>query len=313
MPMVSVGIPTYNRPEGLRNTLNRVTNQTYRNLDIIISDNCSFDRQAVAAVIEEFSKNDSRVRFVRQSENIGAIRNFKFLLDQATADYFVWAADDDELDPEYIEACMKALLNKAGAVIGITGIDVVDKMQEPWIAKEYTRYLQKLPARGTFERLRNYILQPEYYGKYRILWGVIKRTVLVEAFNEAFSHLEPGDQPMWSIMPIDFAVLARGDLAVNPRNLYHVQLLPTSDGMREGQLMDKKQIEICRKGFRSFARVLRNQTTLGSTQKMILLSLLKAEELYALARIVPFQVIKSRSPRLARFIKKLWFDVLVRQ
>ncbi|MBU4370171.1 glycosyltransferase [Patescibacteria group bacterium] len=39
--LVSVGIPTYNRPESLRRTLECITSQTYKNLEIIISDNCS--------------------------------------------------------------------------------------------------------------------------------------------------------------------------------------------------------------------------------------------------------------------------------
>ena len=40
-PLVSVGIPTYNRPEGLRRTLECITKQTYKNLEIIVSNNCS--------------------------------------------------------------------------------------------------------------------------------------------------------------------------------------------------------------------------------------------------------------------------------
>ena len=40
-PMVTVGIPTFNRPEGLERTLACITKQTYTNLEIIVSDNCS--------------------------------------------------------------------------------------------------------------------------------------------------------------------------------------------------------------------------------------------------------------------------------
>ena len=41
LPLVTVGIPTYNRPKGLERTLQCILNQTYANLEIIISDNCS--------------------------------------------------------------------------------------------------------------------------------------------------------------------------------------------------------------------------------------------------------------------------------
>lgn len=40
-PLVSIGIPTYNRPQRLRKTLAGITCQTYSNLEIIVSNNCS--------------------------------------------------------------------------------------------------------------------------------------------------------------------------------------------------------------------------------------------------------------------------------
>ena len=40
-PLVSVGIPTYNRPKGLKRLLKQIQNQTYKNIEIIVSDNCS--------------------------------------------------------------------------------------------------------------------------------------------------------------------------------------------------------------------------------------------------------------------------------
>lgn len=104
-PLVSVGIPTYNRPEGLRRTLECITGQTYRNLEIIISDNCSEGDQT-QRVAEEFIRNDPRIRYYRQEKNTGPMFNFQFVLAQATGDYFMWAADDDEWDVTCIEKCL---------------------------------------------------------------------------------------------------------------------------------------------------------------------------------------------------------------
>ena len=42
-PLVTVGIPTYNRPAGLERTLECIRQQSYTNLEIIVSDNCSTD------------------------------------------------------------------------------------------------------------------------------------------------------------------------------------------------------------------------------------------------------------------------------
>lgn len=105
--LVSVGIPTFNRPDGLRRTLNQITGQTYKNLEIIISDNASPNTD-VEGVVKDFMKDDSRIRYFRQEKNIGAWGNFKYVLARASGDYFMWAADDDEWLPEFIEACLAA-------------------------------------------------------------------------------------------------------------------------------------------------------------------------------------------------------------
>ncbi|MCA6544957.1 MAG: glycosyltransferase, partial [Pseudanabaena sp. M074S1SP2A07QC] len=93
-PLVSVGIPTYNRPNGLKRTLECITQQTYRNIEIIVSDNCSIDPN-VEMVVKEFQSKDDRICYFRQLENKGAGANFLFVLKQSVGKYFMWAADDD--------------------------------------------------------------------------------------------------------------------------------------------------------------------------------------------------------------------------
>ncbi len=104
-PLVSVGIPTYNRPEGLKRTLDCITQQTYKNIEIIVSDNCSIDPN-VELVVKEFQAKDNRISYFRQSENRGAGANFLFVLKQTIGKYFMWAADDDEWEPEFIQVCL---------------------------------------------------------------------------------------------------------------------------------------------------------------------------------------------------------------
>ena len=94
-PLVSVGVPTYNRPENLLRCLEAIESQSYANLEIIVSDNCSPDDK-VDTIIKNFMSTDSRIKHFRQSQNIGAARNFKFVFEQACGDYFLWAADDDQ-------------------------------------------------------------------------------------------------------------------------------------------------------------------------------------------------------------------------
>lgn len=108
-PLVSIGIPTYNRPEGLRQTLAAMRGQTWRNLEIIVSDNASPNPQ-VEALGRAAAAEDPRVRYVRQSRNLGPAANFRFVLEAATGEFFLWAADDDAWEPFFIQRCVETHL-----------------------------------------------------------------------------------------------------------------------------------------------------------------------------------------------------------
>lgn len=128
-PLVTVGIPTYNRAAGLERTLNCILQQTYANLEIIVSDNCSTDAN-VLALLQKFAAADSRIKFFIQEKNISIVPNFQFLLDQASGQYFMWAADDDFWDANYIEVCVKGLEEHKDVVLCSGDIKIVNIANE---------------------------------------------------------------------------------------------------------------------------------------------------------------------------------------
>src|SRR5689334_25352778 len=97
-PLVSVVIPTYNRPDYLREALSSVVAQRYRNLEIIVQDNAS--PADIAAVVESF--HDPRIRFIRNAENIGQFANFVTVFRRATGKYVACISDDDIWEEDYI-------------------------------------------------------------------------------------------------------------------------------------------------------------------------------------------------------------------
>lgn len=169
-PLVSVGIPTYNRPQGLRRTLECVTAQTHRALDIIVSDNASPD-PATEAVVREFMARDRRIRYFRQPGNIGGNANFRFVYEQAQAEFWAWAADDDEWDPEFVEECLRNLLDPAkNAVLAFCHV----RRKDPDTGRLVTeRYSDKVgsTSRSMLGRSFTYIYHSgsnhPYYGLYR--------------------------------------------------------------------------------------------------------------------------------------------------
>lgn len=123
-PLVTIGIPTYNRANFfLQNALNCAVNQTYRNIEIIIADNCSTDH--TESLVNSFS--DPRIRYVKHQENIGANNNFNYCVNHANGHYFVLLHDDDSIDKDMVESCIQAL--PVGKDVGVifTGNRVIDE------------------------------------------------------------------------------------------------------------------------------------------------------------------------------------------
>ena len=114
-PLVTIGVPTYNRSGRLRRCLEGLCAQTYENFHVIVSDNASVDD--TEAVVREFMATDARIGYCRQERNVGAINNFEFLRQQARGKYFVWVADDDLLTDSFLEQCVSCLESDAGIAL----------------------------------------------------------------------------------------------------------------------------------------------------------------------------------------------------
>jgi len=108
-PLVTIAIPTYNRPAGLERAARSALAQDYGPVEILISDNASPDAR-VPRVGNRLAAEDSRVRFVRQPRNAGHAANFQWLLESARGEYFMWLADDDWIDRDYVTRCVATLV-----------------------------------------------------------------------------------------------------------------------------------------------------------------------------------------------------------
>lgn len=98
-PTVSIGIPTYNRSGYLIRALESVLNQSYRNIEIIVSDNASDDDTTERVR----GMSDPRIVFLQQKQNVGMTGNFNACLHAASGELFLLLSDDDFLDPACIE------------------------------------------------------------------------------------------------------------------------------------------------------------------------------------------------------------------
>jgi len=186
--LVSIGIPTCNRTETLRLALSDCINQSYRNIEIIVSDGCICCAE-IEKTVKKFARSDSRIKFFKQDKRITVLENFKFVLDQAKGEYFYWLADDDRLDRYFIEKMLEIFSRNPECVLAYSKPYLFNK--EGWESEEVlqskieTRGLTKLQALRCI--LRNQNLNNEAYGLYKT--EAISGYLFPEIFGEDNARL----------------------------------------------------------------------------------------------------------------------------
>ena len=107
VPGVSIGLFVYNGEKTIGAAIDSLLGQSWSDFELIISDNASNDK--TGEICLSYAEKDSRIRYLRQKENIGPNRNIEFVYQESKGEYFMWAADDDMRAPDFIEEAMKTL------------------------------------------------------------------------------------------------------------------------------------------------------------------------------------------------------------
>ena len=127
-PLLSIGLFVYNGEQFIRETLESLLSQTFRNFELIISDNASQDR--TQEICEQFAASDPRIVYHRNEKNMGAGWNIRRVFSLATGKYFKWAACDDLYAPVFLETCVQALEDDPKAVIAHSRTRVINNRGE---------------------------------------------------------------------------------------------------------------------------------------------------------------------------------------
>jgi glycosyltransferase involved in cell wall biosynthesis len=131
---VSIGLPVFNAEQYLEQSLGSILSQTYRNFELIISDNASTD--ATEAICRRYMARDARVHYRRNSRNRGATFNFRQVVLVSSGEYFLWAAHDDMFAPQYVERCVDILEQNPDVVLCYSKSTEIDEQGKPIECKE---------------------------------------------------------------------------------------------------------------------------------------------------------------------------------
>ena len=181
VPRLTIGLPVYNGENYLAESLDALLGQSYEDFELIISDNASTD--GTADICHRYTRQDSRVRYIRQPKNIGLAPNHNVVVEQARGELFKWAANDDLYARELIERCIDALDQRPDVVLAHSWTARIDGSGT--LTRAYKYPLNTSSPRAP-ERFRSLLFDSggdDDYGVIRT--EVLRRTAMKESYHHA--------------------------------------------------------------------------------------------------------------------------------
>jgi len=136
-PLVSIVMGTYNGGKYLREQLESIYAQTYKNIEVVVCDDCSTDD--TVEILREFSRDHCLTYYINEV-NLGLVRNFEKAMSLAKGDYIALADQDDIWYPGKIELLIK---NIVSCSLIHSAVHVIDSKGKPhgdaFVVSEYSR------------------------------------------------------------------------------------------------------------------------------------------------------------------------------
>lgn len=121
---IDILLATYNGEKYIKAQIDSILNQTYKNIRLVISDDCSKDD--TIQILKQYEEKDTRIKVYAQQQNLGVVKNIEFLLKQVENKYYMLSDQDDVWLPEKVEKSLEKLKReKADLVFG--DLEVVDQ------------------------------------------------------------------------------------------------------------------------------------------------------------------------------------------
>ncbi|QXE20237.1 glycosyltransferase [Clostridium sp. 001] len=144
LPLVSVCIPVYNGEKYIKYTIDSVINQTYKNLEIIICDNCSTDD--TVKIVESY--NDKRIKLYNNESNIGYTNNVNKCAELSNGKYIKYVYADDTIDKNCIQEMVTVMeKNPDVTLCGVNFCHINEKnevISEPILHMNSEKYPSKV-------------------------------------------------------------------------------------------------------------------------------------------------------------------------
>jgi glycosyltransferase involved in cell wall biosynthesis len=203
MAKVSVCIPTYNYGQFIGEAIESVLGQTMQDFELIISDNASQDD--TEARVSAYAAKDARIRYSRNSSNLGMVANWNRCLELAGGEYIKYLCADDLLEPDCLEQLSRLLDTHPTAALASCARRIIS-------GDDSSTYL-------SFSDAEELVAGPECIRRMLVSGNIIgEPTAVMFRRNSASRGFDPGYQQLTD-MDFWLHLLEQGAFAFSPESL----------------------------------------------------------------------------------------------
>ena len=173
-PFVSVIMPAYNVEKYIGLSIESILNQSYKDFEFIIIDDCSSDK--TLSIIQNFAKQDKRIVLLRNSENMGVTKSLNKGVKEAKGSYIIRMDADDWSYPDRFALQIKLMQDNTNVVVSGSYIEVCDSQLK-------TKYIRKYNIDNI--SIRKHIFRYSPFAHPATIWrsDILKK----ERYNERIS------------------------------------------------------------------------------------------------------------------------------
>lgn len=204
---ISIVVPIYNAKEYLRNCLESIINQTYKNLQIICVDDGSSDGSV--SILEEIQSKDDRVVFIQQkNQGVSAARNYGLSI--ANGEYIMFVDADDWIDKRTCEIAINTVnKNKCDVVIWNYHMEFGKTSQEKFVLGDKGRLYNEYEVKEKLQRrlfglYKSELKIPETADSLTTVWGKLYKISIIKNNHIEFTDLKEIGSCEDGLFNIDF-------------------------------------------------------------------------------------------------------------
>jgi len=194
-----VCLPMYNGEKYLRESLDSIVNQSYRDLEILVVDDCSTDNGV--EIIKDYQSRDGRIKLISNEQNLGLVGNWNKCISEASGDFVKLQFQDDMMLHDTIEKMMSLSTSE--------NVDVVLTDREYTFEHDIKKfYLDELPRLSDHFK-ENAVIRPKFIADLLLdigtnmnfmgepILGLVKKEVFDKygVYDDTFKQI--GDFEFW--------------------------------------------------------------------------------------------------------------------